>query len=165
MKFWRRPKIRLTSLNLPVVGGGVTWEDTSDERKVRARTERAAAFTELWTIAQGAHIGVRNNFDNVDTLAEVHRQLNVLLIQKAPALDPGDVALAQKFLDALEAFIRLLQPETGEAAENVREAMEATEAPYFPAELEELSAAYDLVSQHNESLKRRYRTVVFGEDE
>ena len=37
---------------------------------------------------------LRNDFDRVDELSEVHRQLNVLLIQQAPALAAADVAMA-----------------------------------------------------------------------
>jgi hypothetical protein len=165
MKFKRRAKFSVTGVSFPVIGGGVTWEGAADERELRGRTERADAFAELWNIAQSAHIGLRDNFDNVDGLASVHRQLNVLLIQKAPVLDSADVDLAQDFLKALEEFIRLLRPLPGRAADRVREEIAATaDNPYFPADLENLAAAYSRVSSCNESLKRRYREVVFGEE-
>ena len=164
MSFWRKRKVNVTGVSFPVIGGGVNWEVEADERKVRAKSERADAFTELWTIAQNAHIGVRNNFDDVDTLAAVHRQLNVLLIQKGPALDPADVELAQAFLHALEVFIRMLRPVSGEAADRVRGEVATTAArPRFTADLNELEASYSRVIYYNESLKRRYREVVFGE--
>jgi len=89
MRFRRKAKFKVTGVSFPVIGGGVTWTGNTDEREVRARTERADAFAELWNIAQSAHIGVRNNFDNVDELADVHRQLNVLLIQKAQISGKG----------------------------------------------------------------------------
>jgi hypothetical protein len=81
-------KSRLTGVNFsfPFFGAGATWENTSDEREARARSERSAAFTALWALVQDAHIGLRNDFDRVDELSEVHRQVNVLLIQQAPAL-------------------------------------------------------------------------------
>jgi len=165
MWFKRKAKFSVTGVSFPVIGGGVTWAGTDDEREVRARTERADAFAELWKMAQSAHIGVRDNFDNVEGLARVHRQMNVLLIQKAPALAPADVELAQNFLKALEEFIRLLQPLPGRAAERLREEIGLTQDnPYFPADLENLAAAYSRVSYYNESLKRRYGEVVFGED-
>src|SRR5580693_5796227 len=118
--FKNRAKLSVTGVSFPVIGGGVTWDNASDEREVRARKERADAFTELWTIAQNANIGVRNDFDRVDELLDVHRQLNALLIQKAPALEPADVDLARSFLTALENFIRLLRPLPGRAAMRVR---------------------------------------------
>jgi hypothetical protein len=107
---------------------------------------------------------VRNNFDNVDGLADVYRQLNVLLIQKAPALDPADVDLAQNFLKALDEFIRLLRPLSGASADQVREEMAATKEPLLvPGDLELLQEAYSRMSAYNESLRQRYREVVFGE--
>jgi hypothetical protein len=158
---------RLTGMNfsLPFFGGGATWENTSDEREVRARSARADAFTALWTLVQDAHIGLRNDFDRVDELSEVHRQLNVLLIQQAPALAAADVAMARDFLSALGNFISLLRPATGEDAARVRSEIETTMAPVFPAdELKELADAYRSVEALNESLKLRYRFVVFGEN-
>ena len=164
MRFRRKAKFRVTGVNFPVVGGGVTWTGSTDEREVRARTERADAFAELWNIAQSAHIGVRNNFDNVDELADVHRQLNVLLIQKAPALDPADVDLAQNFLRALDEFIHILRPLSGASADRVREEMAFTMEPLLhDDDLEILREAYSRMSGYNESLRQRYREVVFGE--
>ena len=52
----------------------------------------------LWRMAQQAHIGVRNSLDNAGGLADVHRQMNAVLIERAPALDPADVDLAVEFL-------------------------------------------------------------------
>jgi hypothetical protein len=165
MKFRQKARFNVTGVSFPVIGGGVTWVETSDEREVRARTERADAFAELWKIAQDAHIGVRNNFNNVGGLADVHRQLNVLLIQKAPALDPADVDLAQDFLRALEEFIRLLRPRPGQTADRVRDEIETTRRlPRFPKDLEDVAAAYSRVLHYNDSLRQRYREVVFGED-
>ena len=34
---------------------------------------------------------------DADELADAHRQLNILLIRKAPALEPADVELAKAF--------------------------------------------------------------------
>src|ERR1700722_12163634 len=140
--FWKKRKRRLTSVSFstPLIGGGASWESTSDEREARARTERADAFTALWTLVQDAHIGLRNDFNRADELSEVHRQLNVLLIQQAPALDAADVAMARDFLSALGKFISLLRPATGAEAARVRSEIEATMDPAFPAEeLEELA--------------------------
>ena len=164
MRFKRKPKFSVTGVNFPVIGGGVSWASNADEREARARSERADAYAELWNITQSAHIGVRNNFDNVEGLADVQRQLNVLLIQKAPALDPADIDLAQNFLEALDEFIRLLRPLSGASADYVREEMEATRDPLLaPDDLEVLQEAYSRMSALNESLKQRYREVVFGE--
>jgi hypothetical protein len=165
--FWKKRKRRLTGVNFstPLIGGGASWEGTSDEREVRARSERADAFTALWTLVQEAHIGLRNDFDRVDELSEVHRQLNVLLIQQAPALEAADVAMAQDFLSALGKFISLLRPATGEEAARVRGEIYATMNPVFHGEeLEELADTYARVEALNESLKQRYRSIVFAED-
>ena len=167
MKFRKGTKSRLTgmSFSFPFFGGGATWENTSDEREVRARSERADAFTALWTVVQDAHIGLRNDFDRVDELSDVHRQVNVLLIQKAPSLDQTDVAMAQSFLDALGTFIGMLRPASGEEADRVREEVTLTMAPVFPhGKLAELAGAYSHVEALNESLKLRYRSIVFGEN-
>lgn len=164
MRFRRKLKFSVTGVSFPVIGGGVTWASNADERAVRARSERADAFAEIWNMAQSAHIGVRNNFDNAAGLADVHRQLNVLLIQKAPALDPADVDLAQSFLSALGEFIHLLQPLPGESADRVREEMAATmDSLPMPDDLQVLQEAYSRMSGYNESLRQRYREVVFGE--
>jgi hypothetical protein len=167
MRWFRsKTKFSVTGISFPVIGGGVTWDSTSDEREVRARKERADAFTELWAIAQNANIGVRNDFDRVDEFLDVHRQLNSLLIQKAPALEPADVDVARSFLGALENFIRLLRPEPGQAAARVRAEIGLTrDNPYFPADLDSLAAAYSEVSRYNRLLTLRYREVVFGESE
>jgi len=166
MRFRRKAKFNVTGVSFPVIGGGVTWDNTTDEREVRARKERADAFTELWTIVQTAHIGIRNDFDRVDEFVDVQRQLNVLLIQKAPVLEPADVDLARDFLRALEEFIRLLRPQSGQAAARVRAEIELTEDnPYFPADFDDLAAAYSEVSRYNGLLTVRYREVVFGESE
>jgi hypothetical protein len=166
MRLRRKAALRITGVSFPVIGGGVTWSDSADERTVRARTERADAFAELWDIAQEAHIGVRNNFDNVDELASVHRKLNILLIQKAPVLDPADVELAQNFLSALGEFIRLLRPMTGPSADEMREQLFITIVEpelFVPDDLDVLHEALSRMSNYNESLRRRYREVVFGE--
>src|ERR1700756_5206298 len=113
MRFRRRPKLSVTGVSFPVIGGGVTWSEKADERARRAVSERSDAFIELWRIAQDAHIGVRNNFDKADELSDVHRRLNILLIEKGPALEETDVELAQNFLDALAEFIHLLRPLPG----------------------------------------------------
>ena len=108
--------------------------------------------------------GLNNDFDRVDELSEVHRQLNVLLIQQAPALEVTDVAMAQEFLSALGKFMVLLRPAEGEDAARVRSEIAITMAPVFPAEgLQELAAAYAQVKALNESLAQRYRFIVFGE--
>ena len=167
MVFRKRGKSRLTGVNFsfPFFGAGATWENTSDEREARTRSERSAAFTALWTLVQDAHIGLRNDFDRVDELSEVHRQVNVLLIQQAPALDATDVTLAQEFLSALGEFIRLLRPAAGEDADHVRQEVSMTMDPVFPAEgLAKLADAYARMKALNESLKERYRSIVFGED-
>jgi hypothetical protein len=157
-------KFSVTGVSLPVIGGGVTWVEKVDEREVRARTERADAFAEVWKIAQSAHIGVRNNFDNVDELTDVHRQLNVLLIEKAPALNRADVDLAQNFLKALDEFIRILRPLSGSSADRVREEMALTMEPLLSSdEMQVLHEVYTRMSRYNEMLTQRYREVVFGE--
>ena len=164
MRFRRKVKFSVTGVSLPVIGGGVTWAEKVDEREVRARTERADAFTEVWKIAQSAHIGVRNNFDNVDELTDVHRQLNVLLIKKAPALNRADVDLAQNFLKALDEFIRILRPLSGSSADRVREEMAFTMEPLLSSdEMQVLHEVYTRMSRYNEMLAQRYREVVFGE--
>jgi hypothetical protein len=164
MRFRRKAKFSVTGVSLPVIGGGVTWTDKVDEREVRARTERADAFAEVWKIAQSAHIGVRNNFDNVDELTDVHRQLNALLIEKAPALNRADVDLAQNFLKALDEFIRILRPLSGSSADRVREEMALTMEPLLGSdEMQVLHEVYARMSRYNEMLAQRYREVVFGE--
>ena len=167
MIFRKRKRRRLTGLNfsLPLFGAGATWEDDSDERETRARNERSAAYTAVWKLVQDAHIGLRNDFDRVVELSEVHRQLNVLLIQQSPALGAADVALAQEFLSALGEFVVLLRAATGEVAARVRGEMHATMDPVFaPGELTELADAYAQVETLNDSLKQRYRSLVFGEE-
>ena len=73
--------------------------------------------------------------------------------------------MARDFLSALGNFISLLRPATGEDAARVRSEIETTMAPVFPAdELKELADAYRSVEALNESLKLRYRSVVFGEN-
>jgi hypothetical protein len=164
MRRWRWPKFSLTGVSLPVIGGGVTWVERADERSVRARAERADAFTALWRMAQDANIGVRNNLDNADALADIHRQLNVLLIDRAPAMDPEDVELAQKFLSALDEFVRLLRPWPGEAAARVREDFASTmDRPPMLRDFELIDAANKRMMQYNELLKQRYREIVYGE--
>jgi hypothetical protein len=74
--FRKRTRFSVTGVSFPVIGGGVTFDRITDERGARATKERADAFTELWTIAQNANIGVRNDFDRVDDFLDVHRQLN-----------------------------------------------------------------------------------------
>jgi hypothetical protein len=165
MRFWRKTKVRITGVSLPVVGGGVTWSESVDERTARARTERADAFAELWNVAQEAHISVRDNFDNVDALTDVHRQMNILLIKKAPVLDSADVELAQSFISALGDFIRRLQPLTGPAADKMREQVADTAANlWVPDDLDDLHEALSRMTDYNDSLTRRYREVVFGEN-
>jgi hypothetical protein len=164
MRFRRKPKFTVTGVNFPVIGGGVTWSEKTDERASRALSERSAAFTELWKIAQDAHIGMRNNFDKADELSDVYRRLNILLIEKAPALEESDVELARDFLTALAEFIRLLRPLPGESADRLREEIAST-APRPPmvGDFEALQESYSRMSDYNELLTRRYREVVFGE--
>jgi hypothetical protein len=165
MRFKRKPKFSVTGVSFPVIGGGVTWSDKTDERARRAVSERSAAFTELWRIAQDAHIGVRNNFGSADELSDVHRRLNVLLIERAPALEESDVELAQDFLTALGEFIGLLRPLPGATADHVREELSTT----VPArrlrlgDLDVLQESYSRMSRYDELLTIRYRQVVFGE--
>ena len=166
MRFGRKKRFSVTgvSVNLPMIGGGVTWAENVDERSAHARTERAEAFKRLWRIAQEANIGIRNNFDNADKLADVHRQMNVLLIECAPAMDPEDVELAKGFLNSLSEFVTVLRVLPGEEADRVREdfALTLDEPPMLP-EFEILDVAHARVSQANELLKQRYRDVVYGE--
>jgi hypothetical protein len=164
MRFRRKAKFSVTGVSFPVIGGGVTWADKVDEREVRARTERADAFAEVWKIAQSAHVRVRNNFDNVDELTDIHRRLNVLLIEKAPALNRADVDLAQNFLRALDEFIRILRPMSGPSADRVRVEMASTMEPLLSSDdMNNLREAYARVSSYDEMLAHRYREVVFGE--
>ena len=164
MRFWRKPKINVTGVNFPVIGGGVTWSDKADERTSRAVSERSEAFTELWGIAQDAHIGVRNNFDKANELSDVHRRLNVLLIEKAPALEESDVELARNFLVALGEFINLLRSLPGASADHLREEVANTAAqPLMIGSFEVLRDSHSRMSRYNELLTRRYREVVFGE--
>jgi hypothetical protein len=164
MRFRRKPKLSVTGVSFPVIGGGVTWSEKADERASRAVSERSEAFTELWKIAQDAHIGLRNNFDKVDELSDVHRRLNVLLIQRAPALEESDVKLARDFIDALAEFIRLLRPLPGASAARLREEIASTAArPPMVGDFKVLEESFSRMSYYNESLTRRYREVVFGE--
>ena len=165
MRFWRKSKSRLTGVNvgIPPFSVGATWDKDADEREVRARGERADAFAELWGIAQDAHIGMRNDFDRADELADVHRQLNILLIRKAPALEPADVELAKDFIDALGEFIARLRPLPGEAAAGMRHEVATTGPVHIPGDLVELEECYQRVITLGQSLARRYRAVVFGE--
>jgi len=164
MRFRRRPKFNVTGVNFPVIGGGVTWSEKADERAHRALSERSAAFTELWKIAQDAHIGMRNNFDKADELSDVYRRMNVLLIEKAPALEESDVKLARDFITALGEFIRLLRPLPGESADRLRDEIASTAArPQMTGDLETMQESYSRMSGYNELLTRRYREVVFGE--
>jgi hypothetical protein len=165
MRFWRKSKPRLTEINvgIPPFSIGASWDKETDEREVKARSERADAFAELWGIVQDAHIGIRNDFDRVDELAEVHRQLNILLIRKDPALEPTDIDLAKDFISALGEFIQLLRPLSGEAAARMRQEVHLTGPVGVPGDLADLEECYLRVIALNESLKRRYRSVVFGE--
>ncbi len=164
MKRWRWPKLSVTGVSLPVIGGGVTWAEKEDERAARARAERADAFTALWRMAQEAHIGVRNNLDNADRLADVHRQMNALLIERAAALDPADVELAQGFLSAIDDFVGLLRRLPGEDGARVRAGFASTmDQPPMLSSFEQLDAANARMRHHNERLKERYREVVYGE--
>jgi hypothetical protein len=165
MRFWRKSKSRLTGINvgIPPFSVGASWDKDADEREVRARSERADAFAELWGIAQDAHIGLRNDFDRVDELADVHQQLNILLIRKAPALEPPDVELAREFISALGEFVRRLRPLPGQAAARMRDEMATTGPVHVPSDLTELEDCYQRVITLNDSLARRYRSVVFGE--
>jgi hypothetical protein len=164
MRFRRKPKFTVTGVNFPVVGGGVTWSEKTDERASRALSERSAAFSELWKIAQNAHIGMRNNFDKADELSDVYRRLNILLIEKAPALAESDVELARAFLTALGEFIRLLRPLPGKSADRLREEIaRTTPRPSMADDLGVLQESYSRMSGYNELLTKRYREVVFGE--
>jgi hypothetical protein len=164
MRFRRRPKLSVTGVSFPVIGGGVTWSEKADERASRAVSERSDAFIELWRIAQDAHIGVRNNFDKADELSDVHRRLNILLIEKGPALEETDVELARNFLDALAEFIHLLRPLPGASADRFREDFGLTlDRPPMGRDFEDLQESYSRVSGYNEALTRRYREVVYGE--
>jgi hypothetical protein len=166
MRFWRSSKSRLTGINVgvPPFSIGATWDKETDEREARARSERADAFAELWGIVQDAHIGIRNDFDRVEELTEVRRQLNILLIRKAPALEQADVDLAKDFIRALGEFIQLLRPLSGEAAIRMRQEVHMTGPVGVPGDLADLENCYLSVIALNESLKRRYRSVVFGEN-
>jgi hypothetical protein len=164
MKRWRWPKLSVTGVSLPVIGGGVTWEEKQDDRAARARAERADAFSALWRLAQQAHIGVRNNLDNADRLADVHRQMNALLIERGPALDPADVMLAQGFLSAIDDFVGLLRRLPGEGGARVRADFANTmDQPPMLSSFELLDTANDRMRNYNERLKRRYREIVYGE--
>lgn len=165
MRFWRKSKSRLTAINVgvPPFSIGASWQQDADEREVRARGERADAFAELWGIAQDAHLGLRNDFDRADELADVHKQLNILLIRKAPALDPADVELAKNFISALGEFTRRLRPLPGQAAARMRHEMATTAPVHVPRDLVELEECYQRVISLNQSLAQRYRSVVFGE--
>jgi hypothetical protein len=165
MRFRRRPKFTVTGVNLPVIGGGVTWSEKTDQRASQAVAERSAAFTELWKIAQDAHIGMRNNFDKADELSEVYRRLNILLIEKAPALEESDVELARDFLAALSEFMRLLRPLPGKSADRLRDEIAITaQRPSMAGDFEGLQDSYSRMSGCNELLTKRYREVVFGEN-
>lgn len=164
MRFRRRPKFTVTGVSFPVIGGGVTWSEKTDERASRAVSERSAAFAELWKIAQDAHIGMRNNFDKADELSDVYRRLNILLIEKAPALEESDVELARNFITALGEFIRLLRPLPGESADRLRDEIADTAAGRSMVDdFEVLQDSYSHMSLFNELLTKRYREVVFGE--
>lgn len=167
MRLWRKSKSRLTGINVgvPPFSIGASWDKETDEREVRARSERADAFAELWEIVQDAHIGMRNDFDRVGELTDVHRQLHILLIRKAPALEPADVGLAQDFIGALGEFIRQLRPLSGSEATRMREEMAVTGPVHVPGDLVGLEVCYQRVIALNESLKRRYRSIVFGESD
>jgi hypothetical protein len=135
-----------------------------DERAIRARSERAAAFAELWKIAQDAHIGVRNNFGMADELGDVQRKINILLIERAPALEESDVELARNFLNALGEFIRLLRPLPGESAEQLREEIALTASgPPMLKEFAILEESHSRMVLYNDLLTRRYRELVYGE--
>jgi hypothetical protein len=135
-----------------------------DERAVRARTERAAAFTELWNIAQEAHIGIRNNFGKADELSAVHRRINVLLIEKGPALAETDADLARNFLDALGEFIQLLRPLPGKPADQLREEIAMTAwRPAMLTDFAVLEKSHRRMTRYNDLLSRRYRELVYGE--
>jgi len=115
-------------------------------------------------MAQEAHIGVRNNLDNADRLADVHRQMNALLIERAAALDPADVELAQGFLSAIDDFVGLLRRLPGEDGARVRAGFASTmDQPPMLSSFEQLDAANARMRHHNERLKERYREVVYGE--
>ena len=99
-----------------------------------------------------------------DELAEVHRRLNVLLIEKAPALDHSDVELAHDFLDSLGEFIRLLRPLPGASAEQIRAEIADTADPaLFISDIPLLNDSYARTLACNAMLRKRYQEVVFGE--
>jgi hypothetical protein len=59
-----------------------------------------------------------------------------------------------------------LRPQSGQAAARARAEIALTEDNrYFPADLDDLAAAYSEVSRNNRLLTLRYREVVFGENE
>jgi len=90
--------------------------------------------------------------------------MNVLLIEKAPALEESDVELARDFITALGEFIRLLRPLPGESADRLRDEIASTAArPQMTGDLETMQESYSRMSGYNELLTRRYREVVFGE--
>ena len=164
MRFRRKPRLTVTGVNFPVIGGGISWSEDTDERASRALSERSAAFAELWKIAQDAHIGMRNNFDNADELSVVYRRLNVLVIEKAPALEDSDVELARDFVTALGEFIRLVRRLPGTSADRLRDEIAST-ARLRPmlGDFEVLEESYSRMSALNEQLAKRYREVVFEE--
>lgn len=107
---------------------------------------------------------MRNNFDKADELSDVYRRLNILLIEKAPALEESDVELARDFLTALGEFIRLLRPLPGKSADRLRDEIAST-VPLraMTGKLEVLQESYSRMSACSDLLTKRYREVVFGE--
>jgi hypothetical protein len=55
MRLWRKSKSRLTGINVgvPPFSIGASLDKETDEREVRARSERADAFAELREMVQG----------------------------------------------------------------------------------------------------------------
>jgi hypothetical protein len=138
------------------------WRWSSELRMNKRRAfdaRRHAAYEELWSILENAHITIRTGRPETGDVLKLEQQINAFCLRNAIFLEPADAALSTEYFNGLVQLSRVI---AASGSRDLQEQFTQTNT-FASSEIHEVSAlvqANEVVGALREKLILRTRAVM-----